>query len=204
MNHKNDKPLWSELDWITNYKIPEPINTSPDWETCKLLGSFLETSKDVNRRKQLSLNTFNNIRYIFESNILSTELKLRTFNTYISSIFLYNSEIWTVTPTIEHQIDSFHRRLLRNVLNIKWPKKISNNNLYIITNTEKWSKTVTRRRLNWLGHLMRLDTETPARKALTEFLTPSKHPRGRPKATWLSIIKTDLQKININLDLKNK
>ena len=69
---------------------------------------------------------------------------------------------------------------------------------------EPWTKTIKRRRLNWLGHLMRLHPDTPARKALDVALTPAKRPVGRPVLTWLDTIKTDLEKSNIFLNLKNK
>ena len=43
--HKEDKPLWSELDWLVNYR-PEIKDKTPDWRNCKLLGSKLDTEKD--------------------------------------------------------------------------------------------------------------------------------------------------------------
>ena len=46
--------------------------------------------------------------------------------------------------------------------------KVRNTDLYFITKTEPQSRTVKRRRLNWIGHLMRLPKETPARQALAE------------------------------------
>ena len=49
-----------------------------------------------------------------------------------------------------------------------------------------------RRRLTWLGHLLRLPNDTPARKAFREALKPTKRPRGRTIGTWISTIKKDL------------
>ena len=85
-----------------------------------------------------------------------------------SSVYLYNSELWTLNKTMNEKIDSFHRRLLRKVLNVKWPRIIRNNVLYEAAKVEKWSKIIKRRRLSWLGHLLRLDKQTPARLALKE------------------------------------
>ena len=45
---------------------------------------------------------------------------------------------------------------------------------------------------------MRLDRETPARKALTEFIKPVKKRLGRPKTTWLYQIYKELKNCNIN------
>ena len=79
---------------------------------------------------------------------------------------------------------------------------INNAKLYQITKVEKWSKTIKRRRLNWLGHIMRLEKDTPARIALYEHLVPTQNKRGRPKTTWMKTIKKDLDPIT-SIDLNN-
>ena len=37
------------------------------WKDCKYLGSFLDTDKDINRRKILGTNTYNQLKYIFDN-----------------------------------------------------------------------------------------------------------------------------------------
>ena len=90
------------------------------------------------------------------------------------------------------QINSFHRRLLRRVLNVKWPRVMTNVEVYNKTNTVCWSKNILRRRLTWLGHLLRLDRETPARKALKEACRDVKKVVGRHKRTWIELVRKDL------------
>ena len=204
IKHKEDRPLWSELDWVVNKIPPEEIeDKTPNWRNCKLLGSLLDTGKDINRRRGLAINAMRKLKFIFASSRISIELKLKSFNTYVASIFLYNSELWTLTKSAEDKIDSFHTRQLRYVIGITWPKIISNKNLYDMTKAEKWSRTVKRRRLNWLGHLMRLPEDSPAYKSLVNFLQPCQKPVGRCTTTWMSIIKKDLQSANIHLNLLN-
>ena len=89
--HKNDKILWSELDWVVNYKPPVK-DTTPDWKNCKLLGSLLDTEKDFGRRKRLTLDAMRKYDHVFKSKRISNALKIRTFNIYIASVFLYNTE----------------------------------------------------------------------------------------------------------------
>ena len=127
LKHKNDKVLWSELIWLVNY---EPENTQPDWRKCKLLGSMLDPQADINRRKILTIDGMKSFQDIYKSKRISIPLKVRTFNAYPASVFLYNSELWTLTDTLEKQVDSFQRRMLRRVINICWPKVISNERLY--------------------------------------------------------------------------
>ncbi len=85
------------------------------------------------------------------------------------------------------------------MLNIKWPHKITNEDLYNRTNQEKWSAKIRLRRLKWLGHLMRLPEESPTRLALEEALRIVKRPQGRPKTTWISMMNGELKKINSKL-----
>ena len=199
LKHKHDKPLWSELDWLINVK--DILEEKPNWRKCKLLGSLLGTRNDIKRRKALALDALRKLNYIFNSKRISLDLKLRTFSVYVISIFMYNSELWTLTRSLENEIDAFHRRMLRYAVGVKWPNKISSENLYKITKAEKWSKTIKGRRLRWLGHLMRLPAEAPVKLCLVESLKHAKKPRGHPVTTWLQVVKKDLVDLGVVLDL---
>ena len=122
----NTNVLWSELDWIANIQPVTPENTSTNWKECKLLGTKLDTNADIKRRKILTLDAMKSLRHIFESHSISQDIKIRIFNAYTASIFLYNSETWTLTASHIKQIDSFHRRLMRTVLHVRWPRIITN------------------------------------------------------------------------------
>ena len=122
--------------------------------------------------------------------------------TYVTSIFLYNCELWTISEDGEANIDGFHRKLLRTtVLNIKWPKKMSNEDVYKITRQSKWSEIIKLRRASWFGHLLRLPETTPARQALSYALKPMSRTRGRPKLNWIRVI-TEQLKNDFNLDFE--
>ena len=162
------------------------------WKKCKYLGSLLDTEQDIKRRKCLAIDTYNNFRNIFQSKNNSTETKMRIFTAFVNSIFLYNSELWTLTTALALKIDVFQRSLLRRVINTKRIEKMSNKTLYNKTKTIPWSETIKKRRLSWYGHLLRLPEKAPARQALRETLRRSKRPPGKPKTTWMSMISKDL------------
>ena len=184
------------------YNIEQKGNEA--WKECKILGSLLDTEKDINRRKILAIDAYKTLNSIFSSKINSVTIKLRTFNAYVASVFLYNSELWTLTKKLENTIDTFQRRHLRKILGINWQRNITNNELYAKTKYEPWSEIIRERRLTWLGHLMRLHPETPARKALKEYLRKVKRPQGRPKTTWMQTIRQDLACVGIKLDLSKE
>ena len=99
----------------------------------------------------------------------------------------------TLIKQLKNTVNTFQGRHLRKILGIHWPKKITNIELYTKTKTEEWSITIQRRRLNWLGHLMRLHPETPAKLALAQYLSIVKRPKGRAQLTWLKLITNDNQ-----------
>ena len=103
-------------------------------EKCKLLGSHLDTQTDINRRRGLIINNMKNHKRIYKSKHLSHDLKIRHFNCLQTSNFLYNCALWTLTATMEKNIDAFHRRQLRYALGIHYPKKIS---MKTFTNSQK-------------------------------------------------------------------
>ena len=93
---------------------------------------------------------------------------------------------------MEDQIDVLQRNFLRRILGIKWPEKMSNTELYTRTQVAKLSQVILKRRLRWYGHMQRLDDNTPARQALKEALRPVNKPQGRPKTTWLKLVRNNL------------
>ena len=194
--HKEDKCLWSEFDYLVNYH-PKQENNNPNWKKCKLLGSNLDSEEDIKRRKIMSMGTMEKLSISFKSSKISLQCKIKLFTSYVHPIMLYNCELWTISSKIEKSIDSYQRRLLRKLLKIKWPKNISNDKLYQITKTEKWSITIKRRRLKWLGHLLRLPEQTPAQRSLQEALKETPKKVGRPITNWLQNIKTDILTLNI-------
>ena len=90
--------------------------------------------------------------------------------------------------------------MLRKVLNIKWKIILKNDEVYRITNVVKWSETIRKRRLSWLGHLLRLDESTPARIALREACKVVKGTVGRHKLTWIELVKKDFRDSRLNLN----
>ena len=168
-----------------------------EWKKCKILGSLIDTTEDFRRRKSLALYNFQNLQDIWNNTKITIHLKHRIFNSLIKPIFMYNSEIWSPSKKMETQINQFHRRLLRYMINVKWPKKISTKDLRKKIKFEDWSKEISIRRLTWCGHLLRLPPNCPAQIALKLLEEPTRTTRSN-KSTWLQIIKKQLSNINIS------
>jgi len=172
-------------------------NSTNEWKDCKLVGSKLETVNDMENRKKLANFSMSTLKPILSAKESQTDVKLSIFNALIESIFLYNSEIWSLTQTLEKEIDVFQRRLLRKTMGYRytenreyWP---SNDRLYKETKQTPWSVKIAKRRLSFFGHVCRLPETTPVKIALREALRPAKNPQGRPKTTYIKVIETQLK-----------
>ena len=128
------------------------------------------------------------------------KLKVRMLKAFIYPMLLYNCEIWTLTKKLEESIDIFQRKLLRRMLNIKLTDKIRNEEIYKRSHQIPITTEIKKRRLNWLGHMLRLPEGTPAKLAFKEHLKRAKGNRGRPKHTWIKQINRDLKAINKTVD----
>ena len=143
-------------------------------------------------------------KYIYKSKNLSIIQKILYFNMFAGSIFLYHSELWTLTKTLSDSIDAFQRRQLRYDIGIVQPRVISNVKLYKLKKAEPWSKIIERGRHSWIGNLMRPDPEVPARKALTQALKRSKIKRGLPRTTWISKMQQYISNLGLDITLNNE
>ncbi|VDP31479.1 unnamed protein product [Schistosoma margrebowiei] len=65
---------------------------------------------------------------------LSTNIKVRIFNTNVKTVLLYGAETWRTTKAIIQKIQVFINYCLRKILQIRWPDTISNNLLWERTN----------------------------------------------------------------------
>lgn len=58
-----------------------------------------------------------------------THTKLKILETTVKSVFLYRCQTWKASQSITRQLQLFINSCLRYILNIYWPKTISNENL---------------------------------------------------------------------------
>ena len=123
--------------------------------------------EDIKRRKVLAITAANQLKIIFDNKKITPETKMKAFRAYVEPIFLYNCEIWTITPSqAVKTINTFQWRLLRTyVLNSKWSNIVKNEDVYRKTEATEWRSIIRKRRLKWFGKVIRADESIPVKKA---------------------------------------
>ncbi|VDP69744.1 unnamed protein product [Schistosoma curassoni] len=109
-----------------------------DVKTFTYLGSIIDvhggSDADVKGRIGKARAEYLQLRNICNSKQLSTNTKVRIFNTNVKTVLLYGAETWRTTKAIIQNIEVFINSCLRKTLQIHWPDTISNNVLWERTN----------------------------------------------------------------------
>ena len=123
--------------------------------------------------------------------------KLKLYRSLVKPILMYNSGTWSPTLKEFDDLDGFHRKRLRLVLNVKHPVKMKSKTVYRITEEEILSTDFLRNRWKLFGHVRRMhEEETPAFKSIVHLFSKSSAPkfRGRPRINMPQKLNHDLEK----------
>ncbi|CAH8633484.1 unnamed protein product [Schistosoma curassoni] len=175
--------------------------TLEDVESFTYLGSIIDeqggSDADVKARIGKARVAFLQLKNIWNSKQLSTNIKVRIFNTNVKAVLLYGAETWRTTTTTIKKVQVFINNCLRKILNIHWPDTISNSLLWERTNQLPAEEEIRKRRWKWIGHTLRKSSNCITRQALT-WNPEGKRKRGRPKNTLRRIIEADMKTMNYN------
>ena len=60
----------------------------------------------------------------------------RLFSATVETVLLYNPSTWTMTHSLETELDAAHSHLLKAAFNVHWPDRVRNVDLYRVSSTE--------------------------------------------------------------------
>ncbi|VDP24185.1 unnamed protein product [Schistosoma margrebowiei] len=152
---------------------------------------------DVNSKICKARVAFLQLKNIWNSKQLSTNIKVEIFNANVKAVLLYGAETWKTTTTIIKKVQVFINGCLRKILNTHWPDSISNRLLWERTNQIPDEENIMKRRWNWIGHTSRKLSNYITRQAPT-WNPEGKRRRGRLKNTLRRIIEADMKRMNRN------
>ncbi|GFS18316.1 hypothetical protein ElyMa_001518700 [Elysia marginata] len=131
---------------------------------------MLGDTEDIERRKQLSNLALQKLSTIWIRNDKVKQVtRLNLYRVLVKSILLYNCGKWSLTKQEGHKSNTFHRRQLRTILNIKYRTFIKNNALYQKTGSTPISLTILEARWRLFGQILRQPINTPPNVAMTKY-----------------------------------
>ncbi|GFR88115.1 hypothetical protein ElyMa_004243400 [Elysia marginata] len=175
-----------------------------EWRKTKKVGSLTGDTEDVERRKQLSNVALHKLKNVWISkDKIKRETKIKLYKSLVKSILIYNCGTWALTQTEANKLDTFHRKQLRNILDIHYPTLISNKSLYKICNETPLSVQIVESRWRLFGHILRRDNDIPTNRAMQAYFnTLTTKFRGRPSTTLPIILNKELSQAFPQMKLK--
>ena len=168
-------------------------------EHFKYLGAFSSADgtnvKEINNRVGKAAGAFRELEKVWKDRHLSLDIKMKFYNSCVLSTLLYAAECWSLTERDEARLDAFDMRCQRKILRIAWTQHITNKYVRSLTKQPVLSNTIRKRRLQWFGHLQRMDSNRIPKRLYQWTPTHGKRRCGRPRTTWKNVIQRDLRKL---------
>jgi len=160
------------------------------------LGSVMSesggTEEDVASKIKKANGVFVQLYPVWRNLNISKEVKLRIFNTVVTSVLLYACETWKTVNQITRKLQIFVNKCLRRIMNIKWTNKIMDEELWRITHWKSIDNQIKRRKWKWIGHTLRKETGAIKKTAL-DWNPQGYRRRGRPKRMWRRTIEDEIR-----------
>ena len=121
---------------------------------------------DVRARIAMALQRFGKLRHIWRDNELHINLRLRLYRACICSIMTYGSEAWRLTKNVIAALNGANARMVCVITGRTAHQEASAK--WRTFNLVRW---VRARRLQWLGHILRLDRTRQIKHAAYEMFT---------------------------------
>lgn len=163
-------------------------------ESFQYLGSIITTSggadEDVKQRILKARRAFIQLNPIWKSSHLRRKTKLRIFQTNVKSVLFYGCQTWKVTKTLTKRLQTFVNSCLRRILNIRWPERITNMELWRRTNEEPVEGVIRGRKYGWIGHTLR--RRNAISKEALDWNPQGRRGIGRPRITWRRTVEKEI------------
>ena len=164
------------------------------WRSAKKVGSLLGDSEDVISRKQLASAAMTNMEKIWvRKNKININKRIKLYNSLVKPVLTYNSSTWGLTRSELDSLDSFHRQQIRKVHK---NSRLKNRQVYKLSRSAPLSQEITKSRMRLFGHILCMDTNSPAQKAMQYYFESNqqnKQFRGRPRITLPTVLNNDIK-----------
>ena len=144
-----DQSKWTEkLETVTSIKHLDSV-VSDEGSEPEILFSIAQTTAALTRLKP-----------VWNHRSISLSSKIRLMRSFVTSIFLYACESWTVTAELQRRIQAMEMRCYRKLLRILYKDYVTNEEVrakiqQAIGPHKDLLTTVKRRKLQAYGHVSR-------------------------------------------------
>jgi hypothetical protein len=153
-----------------------------------------DEKEEIQARILAANKAYSSLQSVFRSTQIHRNNKIRLHKTLIKPILNYGSATWTLTQTTEQMLNTFERKILRRIYGPiqeggRWHPRW-NNELYTLYNDLSTVEDIKIRRLEWAGHIIRMEEERIPEKVLNGTFNNTRT-AGRPRTRWADVVQRD-------------
>ena len=149
-------------------------------------------------------NKFRELESFLCAKRISVKVKGKVHAACVRSRMIYDGETLAMSVENMRKLERTEMRMLRLMCAIRLQDRIINADLWDRFVIESIGDIIRRSRLRWFGHVEHKPEEDWVKRILT-FELEGKKLRGRPRKTWMEVIKNDLRSLHANrVDTQNR
>ena len=133
-----------------------------------------------------------------QEKMLTIKTKIRIYEAYVLSTLLYGSETWATYAGQERKLNTFHLRCLHKITGIRWENMKTDTEVLEKANLPSIFTILFKKRLRWLGHLIRMDDNRIPKQMLFGRVDSGNRAKGSPKLRFKDKCKSSLTRCKIN------
>ena len=130
--------------------------------------------------------------------------KLKLYKSIIIPILLYGSETWTPHRHHSKRTQVFTNSCIRIITGTSFWEKKKNTQLRTNAKIQRVDVMMQHRRLQWLGHVERMNEERIPRKILVSRIVGGKRSKEGQKKRWQDMVYADLKTLHLGKTWKTE
>lgn len=164
----------------------------------KYLGSTISADgsldKEITSRIQKASQALGRLRVkVLQQKGITLSTKLKIYRAVVLSSLLYGCETWTLYRRHIKQLEQFHSRSLRMIMNIRWQDRITNQDVLDRAGSTSIESMLLKAQMRWTGHVIRMEENRIPRQVMYGELREGSRKQGRPKLRFKDTIKSNLK-----------
>jgi hypothetical protein len=149
--------------------------------------------RELTARIGRAMGKFKQLGAVWRNRRLSLRTRVRCYQCYVLPILLFGSEFWALTQGQYLRMERAHSRCMRKLLRVSLTDRHELVQLQQLCRLPSVQQLLRARRLQWLGHVLRMGPGRLARMALLSCPAQGTRRVGRPCMRWdADCMKADL------------
>ncbi len=131
-----------------------------------------------------ALGKFKQMYGVWNNKRLKFRTKVRLYKCYVLPVLLFGSEFWALTQGQAQRLERAHSSCMRRLLHVRLVDQVPLSELRQRCRMPSLQQFLQARRLQWLGHVLRMQPARLARRALLSRPWLGQRRPGRPAMRW--------------------